>query len=122
MTAFGDLESSERLVIWDGITGRAVQGERNTLVVVELAPGKVVPEHTHDNEQLGVCAAGSLTFRIGDETRELAAGDTWRIDSNVPHEVHVGPDGAVVVETFTPARSDWSRLERLEPTSPLWPT
>jgi quercetin dioxygenase-like cupin family protein len=122
VTAFGDLGSSERLAIWGGVTGRAVEGERTTLVVVELEAGKIVPEHSHDNEQLGVCAAGSLTFRIGDETRDLGPGDTWRIDSDVPHEVHVGPEGAIVIETFTPARSDWSRLERLEPTSPLWPT
>ena len=122
MTAFGDLGSSERLAIWAGVTGRAIEGERASLIVVELAPGSVVDEHRHDNEQLGVCAAGSLTFRIGDETRELRAGDTWRIDSNVLHEVHTGPNGAVVIETFAPARSDWNRLERLEPTSPHWPT
>ncbi len=122
MSAFGDLGSSERLAIWEGVTARAIEGERSTLVVVELAPGAVVAEHSHDNEQLGVCASGSATFRVGEETRELGAGDTWSIPSNVAHEVRVGPDGAVMIETFTPARSDWSRLERLEPTSPLWPT
>jgi hypothetical protein len=40
----------------------------------------------------------------------------------VAHEVRVGPEGAVMIETFTPARSDWSELDRIEPTSPLWPT
>ena len=122
MSAFGDLESSGRLAIWQGVTARAVEGERSTFVVVELAPGAVVSEHSHDNEQLGVCAAGSATFRVGEETRELGPGDTWRIPSQVPHEVHVGPDGAVMIETFTPARSDWAERERLEPTEPRWPT
>jgi len=121
MSAFGDLASSERLAIWDGVTGRAVQGARASFVVVELEPGAVVPEHAHDNEQLGVCAAGSLTFRIGSETRELGPGDTWRIDGEVPHEVRTGPDGAVVIEMFAPARADWDGLERLERATPRWP-
>jgi unsaturated pyranuronate lyase len=122
LSAFGNLESSGRLVIWEGVLARAIEGERSTFVVVELEPGAVVSEHSHDNEQLGVCAAGSATFRIGDETRELGPGDTWSIPSNVPHEVHVGPDGAVMIETFTPGRSDWAGVERAEPSAPRWPT
>jgi quercetin dioxygenase-like cupin family protein len=121
VSAFSDMRRLERLAIWDGVTGRVVQGERGTLVIVELEPGSVVPEHRHDNEQLGVCAAGSLTFRIGDESRELGPGDTWLIPSDVPHEVRVGPEGAVVIETFVPARADWAALERLEATPPRWP-
>jgi quercetin dioxygenase-like cupin family protein len=121
MSAFSDMSSADRLAIWDGVTGRVVQGERATLVVVELEAGSVVPEHSHENEQLGVCAAGSLTFRIGNETRELGPGDTWLIPSDVPHEVHVGSEGAVVIETFVPARGDWDSLERLEPAAPRWP-
>jgi quercetin dioxygenase-like cupin family protein len=122
MTAFGDLGSSERLAIWDGVTARVVAGDRSSFVVVELEPGALVPEHSHDNEQLGVCASGSATFRIGDETRELGPGDTWSIPSNVPHEVQVGPEGAVMIENFTPARADWAALERLDSSSPRWPT
>jgi quercetin dioxygenase-like cupin family protein len=121
LSPFDDLGSSERLAIWDGVTARVVAGERSSFVVVELEPGAFVPEHSHDNEQLGICASGSATFRVGEETRELGPGDTWSIPSNVAHEVRVGPDGAVMIETFTPARSDWSELERLAPASPLWP-
>jgi quercetin dioxygenase-like cupin family protein len=121
MSTFADLTSLERLAIWDGVSARLVAGERAALAIVELDPGSVVPEHSHDNEQIGVCAAGSLTFRIGDESREVAPGDTWSIPSGVPHEVRTGPDGAIVVEAFVPARSDWSGLERLEPAEPRWP-
>ena len=42
--------------------------------MVELDPGSVVREHRHENEQLGFVVSGSVTFRIGDETRELGAG------------------------------------------------
>jgi quercetin dioxygenase-like cupin family protein len=122
VSAFADLPSLERLAIWDGVTGRVVSGERAALVVVELEPGSVIPEHSHDNEQIGVCARGSLTFRIGDETRERGPGDTWSIPSGVPHEVRTGPEGAIVVEAFVPERSEWADLERLELAEPRWPS
>jgi hypothetical protein len=34
-------------------------------------------------------------------------GGTWRILGDVPHEVTVGPDGAVVIDVFSPPREDW---------------
>jgi len=113
MTSFGSIGGIEHLRIWDGITAQAIEGDRTTLAVIDLEPNSTVPEHHHDNEQLGVLVRGAMTFRIGGETRELSAGDTWRILSHVPHEVTAGPDGALAVECFTPARADWAGLERV---------
>jgi len=62
-----------------------------------------------------------MTFRIGDETRELGPGETWTIPSNVPHEATAGPDGAVVLDVFAPVRGDWVSLEPAEPREPRWP-
>jgi quercetin dioxygenase-like cupin family protein len=107
--------------IWDGIVGRSVQGEQATLALLELAPDAIVPEHSHPNEQLGICVEGSLTFTIGGETREVGRGGTWRILGNVPHSVVTGPEGAVVVEAFAPARSDWQAIELEAPRAPRWP-
>jgi quercetin dioxygenase-like cupin family protein len=114
MSAFGGIDRLEHLRIWDGVTAQAVEGERTTLAVIDLEPGSAVPEHSHENEQLGVLIRGSMRFRVGAESRELGPGDTWRILRHVPHEVIAGPDGAVAVECFTPARDDWAGLERLE--------
>src|SRR5436309_9010802 len=112
MSAFADMGGQQPLRIWDGVSARAVEGERLTIAVVELAPGSVVPEHSHDHEQLGICLSGGLRFRIGDEQRDVVSGDSWRIGSDVPHEVAASPDGAVVVEAWAPARDDWRGLER----------
>ena len=65
---------------------------------------------------------GSVEFRVGDETRQLGRGGTWRIPSNVPHEVKVGPEGAVVVDVFAPVREDWGGIEPTQPRGPRWPT
>ncbi len=121
MSAFAGLSSLDLQRIWNGVHARVVHGEKITLGVIELDPDSHVPEHQHENEQLGMCLGGSLTFRVGDESRELAAGDTWSIPGNVPHEVQVGPGGAVVIDVFVPTREDWREAERVEQRDPRWP-
>jgi len=122
MGVFSDMDGLVPLRVWDGVVARAVEGERTTLAMVELEPGSEVPEHRHENEQLGVCVTGSLRFRVGDETRDVGPGYTWRIPSQTPHAVAAGPEGALVAECFTPARDDWAALERLEGRpAPPWP-
>lgn len=121
MSVFAELAEVAPHVIWDGVLGRTVQGENATLAVIELDPGAVVPEHRHVNEQMGVLIQGALSFRIGDETRDLAPGGMWCIPADVPHEVRVGPDGAVLVEAFAPARADWASLEHRPAAVPRWP-
>jgi quercetin dioxygenase-like cupin family protein len=107
--AFGALSAIPWQQLFEGITARAVHGERLTLAVVELEPGAVVAEHHHEDEQLGVVLRGRLTLRVGDEERAMDAGGTWRIASGVVHSGHAGPDGAEVIDVFSPPRSDWER-------------
>lgn len=122
MSAFGNVSSLDLQRIWDGVHGRVVHGDRITLSVIELDPGSVVPEHSHENEQLGICLSGSLLFRVGEESRELGPGETWTIHGNVPHEVHVGSAGAVVIDVFVPPRDDWRQAEIVESRTPRWPS
>jgi quercetin dioxygenase-like cupin family protein len=121
VSAFDSLSSLDLQRIWDGVHGRVVHGGRITLGVIELDPESHVPEHRHENEQLGMCLSGALVFRVGDETRELGVGDTWSIPGNVPHEVHVGPEGAVVIDVFVPPRDDWREAERIDARPVRWP-
>ncbi len=121
MSGFAELHELAAQDIWTGVAVRAVHGDRLTLGVVELDPNAVVPEHAHENEQLGMVLSGSLTFRIGDESRELGPGGTWSIPANLPHEVVTGPDGAVVIDVFAPGRADWAEREPSANRPPRWP-
>ena len=89
--------------------------------LVELAPGAIVPEHRHEHEQLGMCIEGSITFTIDGERRALGPGGTWRIPSNLPHDAVAGPEGAIVVDIFSPVRADWDALPRSAPRAARWP-
>jgi unsaturated pyranuronate lyase len=121
VSAFADLAELTPVQVWDGVAGRILWGEHVTVAVVELDAGSVVPEHSHEHEQIGVCLTGSLAFRVGEEERELGPGGSWRIAGGVLHEVRTGLEGAVVVETWAPRRDDWATLERLEDRPLRWP-
>ena len=122
MSAFADLSALPPQQIWDGVVGRTVHGERVTFSLVELDPDVTVPEHSHENEQLGVVLTGALTFTVGAETRELGPGQSWCITAHVPHSVVAGRDGAVLVEVFSPVRDDWRALVSLDAQPSRWPS
>jgi quercetin dioxygenase-like cupin family protein len=119
--AFNKLETLRPIVLTEGITARAVNGERMTMAVVDLAPNAVSPEHSHENEQLGFVIRGSMTMRVGNEVLELHAGDTYVIPSEVEHGAAAGPDGCTVTDVFVPIRADWETRDRLEPKPGDWP-
>jgi quercetin dioxygenase-like cupin family protein len=116
-----DLSSLPLIEVWgEEVRSRRVDGERITLSVLELGPGAVVPGHQHPHEQIGLCIEGSLTFRVGDEMRELGPGGIWRIRSGIWHQATAGATGAVVIDVFNPTRTDWD-FPIIEPRRPVWP-
>ena len=100
---------------------RTLKGERMTLAVVDLEPNSSVPEHSHENEQLGFILQGSMTFTVGGDKRELHAGDTYVIPSEVRHDAVAGPEGCTAVDVFAPVRADWEKLPRPDPSPGRWP-
>jgi quercetin dioxygenase-like cupin family protein len=121
VSAFKPLAEIAPLPIWTGILARVVEGRDITFAVVELEPHAVAATHQHLNEQIGVVLRGTLLFTIGDERRELHAGDTYEIPSHATHEAVAGSDGAVVIDVFTPIRADWHRHAPHPPQKPVWP-
>jgi quercetin dioxygenase-like cupin family protein len=122
MTSFQNLADVPLLEIWgEEVRARRVQGEKITLAIVELAPNAVVPEHRHAAEQLGIVIRGQMHFTVDGETRDLGPGATWRILGDRPHDVVAGPEGAVVIDVFTPIRSDWDDKRVLGTPAPRWP-
>ena len=121
MSVFNSLKELRPIALGDGLAARAINGERMTLAVVDLQPNAVLPEHKHENEQLGFVIKGMMSLRVGTELRELHAGDTYAIPSNVEHGAAAGPEGATVADVFAPIREDWDLRDRGEPGPPDWP-
>jgi quercetin dioxygenase-like cupin family protein len=121
MEVFDSVGTVRPYKIWDGAVARAVHGERITFAVVDLDANRAIPEHRHANEQVGLVLKGSVTMTIGGESRRLEVGDTYVIPGDVPHGAETGPEGASVLDVFTPTREDWEQAERLEPSPGAWP-
>ena len=117
-----DITDVPALDVWgETVQARVIVGRNASLAVVELEPNAVVPEHRHEAEQLGMVIRGQMHFTVDGETRDLGPGGTWRILSDRPHDVVAGPEGAVVIDVFTPVRSDWDGKPVLGTPAPQWP-
>ena len=91
------------------IARRVITGDRMMLAHVYLAKGSVVPQHSHENEQLTYILEGALHFWIGaDGEQEIVvrAGEVLHIPSNVPHRAQALED-TLDVDVFSPPRQDW---------------
>jgi len=92
----------------DKITRWVVSGEKVMLTIHEVAAGTVVDLHRHSNEQIVYLLSGAMRFRLGEEEREIGAGDFVVIPPNVEHSAHVLADMRAV-EVFTPIRPEFLR-------------
>jgi len=99
--------SSTPVEMLPGVVRRTLtEGERMMLIEVTLDEGAVVPLHTHPHEQIGYLASGRLLWELGDERRELSAGDSWLVSPNVPHQV-TALEPSVAIDIFSPPREEY---------------
>jgi quercetin dioxygenase-like cupin family protein len=91
-----------------GVTTRIFSGEQAMLSVVSLAPNAQGRLHHHPEEQWGVLLEGSAV-RVQDGEEIPVKGDFWRTPGNVPHTMHAGPEGARVLDVFSPPRPGYEK-------------
>ncbi|MDX6617950.1 MAG: hypothetical protein QOK36_336 [Gaiellales bacterium] len=104
------LDAIAPFALADGVRARALFGDAAMLNLVELDPGAIVPEHSHPHEQLGIGLRGLITMVIGGEEHPLGPMDAMHIPSGVTHTGIAGPEGALVLDVFTPIREDFRAL------------
>jgi quercetin dioxygenase-like cupin family protein len=95
--------------VTDQISRRLVTGERIMLAHVYLAKGSIVPQHSHENEQMTYILSGALRFWIGaggEQELVVRAGEVLHIPSSVPHKAEALED-TLDVDVFSPPRQDW---------------
>ncbi len=83
-----------------------VVGQDIMLARILLKKGFVVPEHSHQNEQLTYILEGALKFWIDGKEIVVHAGETLCIPSNMPHKAEALED-TIDLDIFSPPRADW---------------
>ena len=95
--------------VTDMLDRRLITGDRIMLTHVYLKKGAIVPQHSHENEQITYILEGGLRFWIGEDESEvidLRAGDVLHIPSHVKHKAEALSD-TIDVDIFSPPRQDW---------------
>jgi quercetin dioxygenase-like cupin family protein len=77
---------------------RSFYGERINVSIIELQPGNSGMVHAHQNEQWGICLAGTFYQRIGDNEYKIQQGDLWHIPPNVSHGGRTEESSAIVLD------------------------
>lgn len=87
---------------------RKVLSHSKSLMVCEitLEGGSIIAAHAHPHEQITYIISGKCRYTVGEETREVGAGDSVLIPGNVPHSIVV-LETMKVIDAFAPAREDF---------------
>ncbi|MGB9103698.1 MAG: cupin domain-containing protein [Terriglobales bacterium] len=83
-----------------------ITGEKLMIARVLLKKGVIVPEHSHENEQLTYILEGALKFWIDGREIVVHAGEVLCIPPHMPHKAQAMED-TVDLDVFYPPRQDW---------------
>ena len=91
-----------------GVHRQAVSGEKVMMTRIVYRDGVVIPEHTHEAEQIMLVQAGRLWAKVADEEREVGPGSLLVIPSNWVHAFRqLGEKDVVFYECFAPIRLEY---------------
>jgi quercetin dioxygenase-like cupin family protein len=91
-----------------GVYRQTVSGEKSMMTRIVYRGGVVIPEHTHEAEQIMLVEQGRLWAKVGDEEAEVSPGSLLVIPSNWIHAFRqLGADDVVFYECFAPIRLEY---------------
>lgn len=102
-----DQDSGIKRVLGEGVSTRIFCGDQSMLSIVSIeanAEGKV---HSHPQEQWGFLIEGSGIRIQGGEKISIKKGDFWQTPGGVDHGIIGGPEGAKILDIFSPPRDEY---------------
>lgn len=88
------------------LTRQMISTDKQTVAIVRLKKGCVVPEHHHEPEQITSIIDGALEFTIDNQKIVLRKGESMVIPSHVPHAA-VALEDTLDLDIFSSVRWDW---------------
>ena len=104
-----DLSQGIARALSAGMETRVFPGDNMMLSFVRMEPNAEGEVHSHPEEQWGVLLEGSGTRIQDGVAHPVSSGDFWQTPGNVPHGFVAGPEGAVVLDIFSPPRGDYKK-------------
>jgi quercetin dioxygenase-like cupin family protein len=88
------------------ISRQYITADRVTVARFELKRGAVVPQHSHENEQVSYIISGALKFLFDGREIVVRGGEVLQISPHVPHAAEAIED-TLAIDVFSPVRQDW---------------
>jgi quercetin dioxygenase-like cupin family protein len=104
---FVRLDAVRAFALASGVSGQPLFGANAMLNLIRFEPGATVPLHSHPHEQLGIVLEGMQALVVEGVAHELGPLEAYFLPGGVEHSAHCGPDGALVLDVFTPVREDY---------------
>jgi quercetin dioxygenase-like cupin family protein len=92
-----------------GLSARVFVGDKSMLSLVTFEPNGEGQVHSHPEEQWGVLLEGAGVRTQSGEKHPVKAGDFWRTPGDVPHGFRAGPEGARILDIFSPPREAYKK-------------
>lgn len=92
-----------------GLSTRIFTGDHAMLSIVTIAPNASGAIHSHPEEQWGVLLDGEGVRIQGDHEIPVQAGDFWRTPGGVSHGFKAGPNGARILDVFSPPKETYKK-------------
>jgi quercetin dioxygenase-like cupin family protein len=91
-----------------GVFRQTVSGEKVMMTRIVYRGGVVIPEHSHEAEQIMLIEQGRLWAEVGDEEQEVGPGSLMVIAPNQVHAFRqLGDEDVVFYEAFAPIRLEY---------------
>ncbi len=90
----------------EGIKGKYIHTDNNTVGLINIEEGAVLPAHSHVHEQITQVISGKLEMTIDGITKVLESDSITVIPSNAIHSANALTN-CVVIDTFFPVREDY---------------
>ena len=101
-----DLSEVESRELMPGFNGKFVHTDRMTFIYWDIEEGAVLPEHSHEHEQVVNCFDGEFELTVSGETRILGPGTVTQIPGNAVHSGRALSD-CKILDVFAPVREDY---------------
>ena len=102
-----DENTGIKRILGEGISTRIFCGDQAMLSIVKIEPNSKGKIHSHPQEQWGFLIQGSGIRIQGNEEIEINKGDFGQTPGGVDHGIIGGPEGAKVLDVFSPPRDEY---------------
>lgn len=103
----GDLSKGIQRQLSEGLDTSIFVGDNVMVSFVHCKPGARGALHSHPEEQWGVLLEGSGVRTQDGERIPVKKGDFWQTPGGVEHAFEGGPEGATVLDIFSPPREEY---------------